>query len=58
MPKTYVRKICSLNQTKYKIIPLEDAINEYAKYVISVVTSRYGYKTAYKSFKQWLTTEI
>lgn len=48
--KLYVKKITSLNPTKYKFIELEKAQHEYYKW-----TLEFGVK---KTFPQWLNTEI
>lgn len=47
----YIKKLWSLNPTKYKFIPLKKALEEYHIYVQFC-------KTGIKTFEQWRTTEI
>jgi hypothetical protein len=55
----YVKKIWSLNPTKYKYITIEKAIKGYENYIIGYIKSLYFNKDKKpKTFKSWLTTEI
>lgn len=55
--KLYVKKLCSLNPTRYEFITFNNAIKLYKRYVHDVVGS--VYETIYfKSFDEWLKTEI
>jgi hypothetical protein len=53
--KIIVKKIWSLNPTKYKKITLEEASRRYFKYM-SYFICKQDYM--YKSFTEWLESEI
>ena len=53
--KILVKKICSLNPTKYKKIALKEASEQYQKYLGYFIQDR---DFQYKSFINWLETEI
>jgi hypothetical protein len=53
--KTTVKKICSLNPTKFKKMNLKKASDKYADYINYFVTKKdYSFKT----FTEWLNSEI
>jgi hypothetical protein len=52
--KILVKKLWSLNPTKYKKITLKDASNQYDEYVSLCVLERFSFKT----FIDWLGSEI
>lgn len=58
----YVKKIWSLNPSLYKYISIKKAIKLYEDYLkscaISIKRNKYKYKFTFKSFKDWLVTEI
>ncbi|MFA5790709.1 MAG: hypothetical protein WC976_06585 [Caldisericia bacterium] len=54
----YVKKIWSLNPTKHKFIPLPEALKKYDEYLTVFVESRVRDLTEWKSFEDWLATEI
>lgn len=49
----YVKKLWSLNPDEYKLITLDEAIEKYGSYCVSVGENKYR-----KSFQEWLATEI
>lgn len=51
-----IKKIWSLNPTKYKTITLKEASKNYSEYVNHMVKKHKGENI--KSFIQWLETEI
>lgn len=53
----YVKKIWSLNPTKYKYMTLEKATKEYNEY-LGNWQGYILYKSNPKTFKNWLQTEI
>lgn len=53
--KLFVKKIWSLNPSKYKFMPLDRATDDYSRYVASCIDA--GYRE-WKTFDQWLRTEI
>jgi len=68
-PILYVKKIVSLNPTKYKFFTFTLMLEKYSKYLFTIHDTPYkkdGNKIIYphtrkesaKSFKQWLSTEI
>ena len=58
----YVKKLWSLNPTKSKYIPLEQAVKEHAEYcrhfMEAVRRERTPNKEKPKSLTEWLKTEI
>jgi len=55
-----VKKIWSLNPSKYKCIGIKKAIKLYEEYISASILSskRNGYELTIKSFQDWLLTEI
>lgn len=59
MPPFYVKKIYSLNPTKYKYITFRQAEKDYYFYVQCFIGAvQKGTKLNLKTFTQWLRTEI
>lgn len=57
--KLYVKKIDSLNPTRWSLITLNDAIEMYEDYIKAVINSEYFIKDkTFKTFNQYLKTEI
>lgn len=52
----YVKKIWSLNPTKYKFILLFEALKKYDEYLANFKKPEHS--SDWKSFEDWLTTEI
>ena len=58
---TYVKKIVSLNPTRYKYLDMYTAINLYGEYIVNYCeycTKKKLLFIAYKDFNNWLKTEI
>jgi len=59
--KTFVKKICSLNPTKYKFVAIDTAISQYNTYIVDCIESIFDIKLKEnypKTFKVWLRSEI
>ena len=57
--KIKVKKIWSLNPTKYKLINLDEASGKYAEYISHCIENHLKEKDfIIKSFVDWLETEI
>ena len=58
--KFYVKKIWSLNPTKYKYVEFSKAHKEYTSWFAYVALKRpeYKYVEPIKTFEEWLKTEI
>ena len=54
----YVKKIWSLNPTKYKFIQAPEALKKYDEYLTAFVKSPVSHSSNWKSFENWLETEI
>lgn len=57
MTTLYVKKIVSVNPTRYKHIALNKALKKYHNYFVSCLNSPYKTKKP-KDFSMWLKTEI
>lgn len=53
----YIKKLWSLNPTKCKFIPLEEALEDYSYYIRACIKINMP-EIEIKTFKQWRTTEI
>lgn len=51
----FVKKIWSFNPSKYKFVALDTALEYYSRYVAMCIDTKH---TSWKSFDQWLRTEI
>ena len=58
--KLYVKKLSSLNPTKYKNISIDEAIKGYEEYVFMFINSKFTdlEDDKPKNFREWRTTEI
>jgi hypothetical protein len=58
--KQYVKKICSLNPTKYEYIEINKALQQYCNWLDYIFNESPYYKRGdyVKTFKEWLEYEI